>query len=263
MLLRRIISRLRQGNLADVVLELLIVIGGVFIGIQASNWNDNRLEQEQGRQAAERLLADLRRDLDSRSALVSYFEAVFDSAERTASRLNDVAVDDPTSFVIDAYRATEYAHRPPTRAAFDDIVSSGNLGLIPANVRNAGLIKYFRSDDTSLATRTAVLNSPYRARVRRLLSYEIQAAIRARCSDVYNQTGEIVGFAESCDLGLPTETLHNAATVLHSDAELLKDLRLHFSTLFSQIPVFQGEVVNLESSIEALEDAISSRTLGR
>ena len=262
MLLRRLLDRLRSGSLLELFLELLIVVGGVFIGIQASNWNDARLEREQGQQIAERLLADLQRDLNSRSALVSYFQAVHGSAVRTVSRLNQDTVQEPNNFVIDAYRATEYAHRPITRAAFDEMVSSGNLGLIPAEVRSAGLINYFRNDDTSLATRTAVLNSPYRARVRRLIPYEIQAAMRARCSDLYNATGEIVGFEDSCELGVSEELMQQAATELHSDTELLGDLRLHFSILNSQIPVFQGEVVNLKSSIEALESALSSETLG-
>ena len=153
---------------------------------------------------------------------------VFDSAARTASRLNESSINDPIAFVIDAYRATEYAHRPLTRAAFDEMVSSGNLGLIPADVRNAGLIRYFRSDDTSLATRTAVLNSPYRARVRRLLSFDIQAAMRERCSDLYNATGEIIGFEDNCDLGLSADKIQSAAAALRSGHRITERLATSF-----------------------------------
>lgn len=254
MLLRRFILRFRNQEWTAIVVELFVVVGGVFFGIQAANWNANRLEQEEGRLIVERLTVDLRKDLDSRSELVRYYQAVLESGERTVTRLNAESIDDPSAFVVDAYRATEYAHRPPTRAAFDEIISSGKLGLIPADARQAGIIKYF-SNDNSTAMREAVRASPYRLRVRRLLPHDVQVAIRAGCSDVVNDRFEIVGFSEICELGLPAERLEDAAAILKSDPELLADLRLHFSVLNSQFPNFLGEVVYLKATIEALESA--------
>ena len=116
MLLRRFISNIKDRDWGSVVAELLVVVVGVFFGIQAANWNADRLEQEEGRLITERLLVDLRKDLVSRQTLVSYYQAVFEAAERTETRLNAESVDDPVAFVIDAYRATELAYRPATRA---------------------------------------------------------------------------------------------------------------------------------------------------
>ena len=56
MLLRRFISSIKDRNWGSVVAELSIVVIGVFFGIQAANWNDDRLEQEEGRLITERLL---------------------------------------------------------------------------------------------------------------------------------------------------------------------------------------------------------------
>ncbi len=254
MLLRRFISNFRKQEWAAILVEFVIVVGGVFIGLQAANWNDDRLEQEKGRLIAERLISDLRNDLESRRTLVRYYQAVFESAERTVTRLNAKSAANPSAFIIDAYRATEYAHRPPTRAAYDEIISSGNFGLIPADAQQAGIIQYFRYDN-SLAMREAVRASPYRIRVRRLLPYDVQVAIRAGCSDLYNEKFEIIGFDENCELGLPAGRLEHAAAALQSDPELLRDLRLHLSVLNATFPNFRGEVVNLEATIEALEAA--------
>jgi hypothetical protein len=66
MLLRRFILNFRKQEWAAILVELVIVVGGVFIGLQAANWNDDRLEQEKGRLIAERLISDLRNDLESR-----------------------------------------------------------------------------------------------------------------------------------------------------------------------------------------------------
>jgi len=251
LLIRRIVESLRERRWADIVTELAIVVGGVFLGIQAANWNDDRLEQEKGRLFVERLTEDLRKDLDSRKALVSYYEAVISSGERTVERLNAESVENPLNLVIDAYRATEYNHRSPTRATFDEIVSTGSLGLIPESVRNAGLVDYYRYDN-SLAMREAVREAPYRVRVRSLLPHDLQAAIRATCSDIFSDTFERVGFNDDCDLDVPADKVEAAATRLRSDEELLENLRFHFSVLNAQLPNFRGEVVILEAAIEAL-----------
>jgi hypothetical protein len=116
MLLSRFISNIEKRDWGSIVVELVIVVVGVFFGIQAANWNADRLEREQGRLITERLLVDLRKDLVTRQTLVTYYQAVFDSAERTVTRLNADSVQDPLAFVVDAYHASEYAHLPATHA---------------------------------------------------------------------------------------------------------------------------------------------------
>ncbi|MBX3430057.1 MAG: hypothetical protein KF779_10810 [Hyphomonadaceae bacterium] len=55
MLLRRIMQHLRKQEWTVVALDLLIVVVGVFIGIQASNWNDAREAAVEERQLISRL----------------------------------------------------------------------------------------------------------------------------------------------------------------------------------------------------------------
>lgn len=60
-ILRRLTANLRVQNWTAVAIELMIVIVGVFLGIQAANWNLARLE----RREAELLLTQLRPELIS------------------------------------------------------------------------------------------------------------------------------------------------------------------------------------------------------
>ena len=55
MLLRRFISNIKEPDWGSIVVELLIVVVGVFFGIHAANWNDDRLEQEEGRLITEKI----------------------------------------------------------------------------------------------------------------------------------------------------------------------------------------------------------------
>ena len=44
MLLRRITHHIKNQNWFAVFLDFIIVVAGVFIGIQVSNWNESRVE---------------------------------------------------------------------------------------------------------------------------------------------------------------------------------------------------------------------------
>jgi len=55
MLLRRVIEHVKHQNWTAVALDFVIVVMGVFIGIQVSNWNEARADHEEGRQLLTRL----------------------------------------------------------------------------------------------------------------------------------------------------------------------------------------------------------------
>lgn len=62
MLLRRITTHVKEQNWMAVGLDLVIVVFGVFIGIQAANWNDTRTEAVREQQVLLELLDDLHQD---------------------------------------------------------------------------------------------------------------------------------------------------------------------------------------------------------
>ena len=55
MILRKIVASLASQNWRVAFLELLIVVVGVFIGLQVDTWNDSRLESERRAQIADAL----------------------------------------------------------------------------------------------------------------------------------------------------------------------------------------------------------------
>jgi len=244
----------KQIQWARLIAEGAAIIVSILIAFAIDAWWADRQEQIKSRQLTERLLSDLQKDLESRTELVRYYEAVIDSANRTVSRMNDMSIDDPVAFVIDAYRATEYLYRSQTRTSFDEIVSSGSMGLIPESARQAGFADYYRYDP-SLAMLDAVRASPYRNRVRRLIPHDVQTAIRTNCRLADEIQGETLGIKKSCELGLPEKRMEETAAILLSDKELLPDLRLHFSVLLALTPYFRTDVQRLDASIQALRAA--------
>lgn len=59
MISRRAIAYIRQRDWAGVAIELAVVVG-VFIGLQASNWNQDRETDRRAAVFAQRLTSDLR-----------------------------------------------------------------------------------------------------------------------------------------------------------------------------------------------------------
>jgi hypothetical protein len=59
MIERRVIEHMKQQHWSGVAIELVIVVLGVFIGIQASNWNEARIERQRVAVLVEAMRADL------------------------------------------------------------------------------------------------------------------------------------------------------------------------------------------------------------
>ena len=74
MILRSITRHVRDQNWFAVGLVFLIVIVGVFIGIQVSNWNGERQNTALADDYPERLTADLITDQALWRAAIDYFE---------------------------------------------------------------------------------------------------------------------------------------------------------------------------------------------
>jgi len=63
MILRRIIAHFRKQEWTAIALDFLIVVVGVFIGIQVSNWNEARAEAARSREYLSRIRAELVSDM--------------------------------------------------------------------------------------------------------------------------------------------------------------------------------------------------------
>ena len=81
MILRRVIEHTRKQEWTAIFIDLVIVVVGVFIGIQVSNWN---IERETNRRAAvftERLKADLRVEAWGYDYLIEYNKDILANTE--------------------------------------------------------------------------------------------------------------------------------------------------------------------------------------
>jgi hypothetical protein len=130
MILRRLTQNLRTQNWTAITIELFIVILGVFIGTQVSNWNAQRIE----RAANERMLINLRPEIGS---MIGNFQSIQDYYTITrryadtafAGWRGDPGVSD-SAFVLGAYQASQSYFTGVSGDTWSQIYGSDRLGTI-------------------------------------------------------------------------------------------------------------------------------------
>jgi len=168
MILRRLAESIRRQDGVSIAVEIIIVVLGVFIGIQVANWNDARSDRHREQAFLQALVEDVRQDavdlattIAVETSRISALDGLivratgnalptgFDSARGRVEIVEypPYALDDPfdlgyTLFIMNSV--------PSRRAAYDTIINAGGLELI----RDPGLIReiqeyYARVDSIS------------------------------------------------------------------------------------------------------------------
>jgi hypothetical protein len=241
---------MEKKNWTSVLIELVIVIVGVFIGLQVNNWNQARADAQLGEDYVKRLTHDLEENLNGLRAEIAYYSAVLKSVQR-ADQLLRAPDPDPRELVVNAYRATELSYNAPVRATWDQVVSSGHLGLLPPGAAESGLSQYYAFDTAQDVYRVG-LGSAYRETVRQIIPLTTQIAMRAGCSDVRDNRGNILGFTKDCDLNVDPGALRETATALRSNPAVLAALQYQYSFAVSATLNLGGVEKNVEEALTAL-----------
>lgn len=250
MILRRLAHSLKEQNWTAITVEFVLLVLGVFLGIQVSNWNEARSDERLGRAYVQRLTLELGQDLVTRRELIEYYAAVLESIEHTNVLLAEPDPD-PKDLVVNAYRASEFNYRAPSRATWDAIVSSGDTGLLPQDVA-AAVADYFAYDSAQNA-RDILSQSAYRHRVRTLIPLQLQKALRAGCSDVRNANQDITGFKSDCALQIESAVIATAAAALRAEPAVQADLRYQYSDVYSAHANIQGDAAAIERALAAIQ----------
>ena len=254
MLLRRVIEHVRTQNWIAVAIDFAIVVIGVFLGIQVANWNAERLQAREGAQFTQRLKADLGAELENWQSLVQYLEVVRQNADRAIAILEGKEQATDEALLIHAYRATQYFYYQRRRSTFDELTSTGSLGLISDPVLRDTAVLYFRFDAINRAFDEGA-GSTFRQLFRASLPIGVQDALSERCGDRieylqnFGQARLDIGYA--CETGLTVTDIAAAADVLRTHAELLPALRLRAMNLRTSLGDLTEYALDLDEALRA------------
>ena len=238
MILRRLATSLKEQNWTAIAIEFVLLVLGVFLGIQVGNWNQERELRAKADTFSARLREDLRRELWFERALIEYSRQVRRNAELTLAALYGREPSTDEQFLVSAYRATQYMYANQHRATFDELVSTGSMDLITDSALR-GIANATFMNPLIDKIRDRSIDSEYRKLFRESVSFEVQNALTARCGDRPPRAYDYAALAHMldypCTLGLPEAAIRDAAAALRAQPRLVPALQLRHADIGTAI----------------------------
>ncbi len=179
MILRSITRHVRDQNWFAVSIDFLIVVVGVFIGIQVANWNEGRAQQDR-----ERLLLDqLRQEALQNAAAAQSVGQGLNVGAAAARRVLSMAAgsgvscpEDCWPVIVDLMHASQWQQISNRWTTYDELRRSG----LPSDRTIIEAVEAFLQTNHRAAQGLEV-RPEYRTLVRRLIPIELQDAYWVQC----------------------------------------------------------------------------------
>jgi len=151
MILRRLAFAFRKQDWFTVMVEIIIVVLGVFIGLQVNNWNEARQHQNSEAKYLDRFADEIEMTIAQiRDERAFSQDAVGTIENFTAQLFRSSATDEELVSAANDFLTTGalFANFKPNRTTFDDLITTGNFDIIGDETIQRSLIGlHARYDD--------------------------------------------------------------------------------------------------------------------
>lgn len=258
MVLRRFREHVIDHNWFAVAIDLMIVVVGVFLGTQANNWNQDRIERATATDYRRQILANIEVNEVDLTARIAYYDRVRQHAVAALRALQNrgAALGEP--FLMDAYHGSQVWLRPFERTAYDEMLSNGVASDIGSASLRGALSGYYvgaRGFDTTVQSTT-----PYRERLRRIMDFDVQQGMSKHCNDIVRHLptgGQIAILNDQCKLGLDPALIAKSARKIQMAPQLDEDLTRNIVDLDQKLALFERMLRSAHQLRHQLESASS------
>jgi hypothetical protein len=247
-MLRRIVANLRRQDWTAVAVELVVVVVGVFIGVQASNWNEDRVARAQERSDLVQLRAEI---VDNRRMLeyqVRYVERVVAGGR---SGLHFLSGDkdcehDCEALLVDFFHASEVWGTGYATAKDQE---SERLGF-PTDASTALAVRefyqYIKGWDLINASPPA-----YRERIRGHFPPEVNAALWSGCWKLEAGSREVL--TQDCVPLLRKLDVRPALHSIRADALLTNQLQFWVGQNLFALQTYPPIFAHADTAVAAID----------
>ena len=220
MILRRVIHHVKNQHWTAVFLDFVIVVLGVFVGIQVSNWNAARALKAQERSQLSQLLAEIIENDKVVEYQTAYSETSVESGRRALAYLEggEDCVKDCGELLIDFFHASQLWGSSYPFAKFRE---AERLGF-PSDEKTRSAVQrfylYIAGSDTINLTPPA-----YRERVRGHFSPDAAAMLWNNC--FLNLESQLEALTRDCAADLASLDTAEMLRSIRADTELANQLR--------------------------------------
>ena len=145
MILRKLAEALGKQNWFTVVLEIMIVVIGIFLGLQANDWNQVRNDQALEVRYLERLQADLQKEAGRLDSSDYYARLRMQQVRLLLDGIADpeIAKAQPDQFIESVEKVSWESYRRITSTIYNELIGSGRATLIRSETLRYELAEYY------------------------------------------------------------------------------------------------------------------------
>lgn len=223
MILRRVIQHVRKQEWTAIGIDFVIVVVGVFVGIQVSNWNAARADQARAQAYLARIHVNLEADLLSiqrRETLWRQVIAYGKGAIRYAET-GELVEGSAWKTVLAFYQASQLWQWVTSDSTYQEMRSGGELGLIRDQHLRDALSQYYLENGSGTAY-LFMMQPEYRRIVRGLTPSVVADHIWAKC---WQQPKPAEQYLLDCDAPISEVEAQAVLAGYMQDPKLLPELR--------------------------------------
>jgi hypothetical protein len=226
MILRRVIIHFRNQEWTAIALDFLIVVIGVVVGIQVSNWNTERINDARALGYFERIGDNLDADMLDTKQRMAFWQQVADYGALGLSyaETGEAGAHSKWDLVLAYFQSSQVAELIPYQSTYDELKSAGELGLISNfELRNELAVYYVFT-----ASPTVTERPPYRQHVRGLIPIDVQIYIWDSCYSTNNTDDQEM---HPCPSPVDEARATQIVARISNDEALMTELRYWMSTM--------------------------------
>ncbi|MEM9168276.1 MAG: hypothetical protein AAGC56_01380 [Pseudomonadota bacterium] len=237
-------------NWTAVAIDFVIVVVGVFIGIQVANGNEARAAAAYERELLARLQVEIERNRTTTTERYAYLNTVYRAGRRTIAYLNDDAVCTDTCWglVADAFYASQWRNLAPYRTAYDELSRRG----LPRNAEiKRAVDDYFLLYEEIMLVMEEL--PTYRAVARSIIPSDVQDHLWRECHRVDRGRQFL---AEECPPGADAEASRAILERLRRRPDAQLSLTYWMSTIALIKPTLADQNAAAEDVLATIENEL-------
>ena len=203
MILAKFGRAVRSHDWFTALIELVLLVMGIFLGFQLDRWNDERLDRESANEYRLQLIADLEVERSDITALIEYHESVRDYAEVALTAWDEQPLVEPADLVVALYQASNILPFTSARGAYDALSANGLIDLIGEPAFRSRLAAYYGQN----TNRVFEEEKRYRRELRGVMPIDVQRRVLDTCIVLSTDSSISESFSSECNLGLDDDYL--------------------------------------------------------
>ncbi len=253
MLLRRITKHVTDQNWFAVFIDFLIVVIGVFIGIQVANWNDEQSFHDKETQ----LLKELKVEVEAAVAYANYIQdsytQVSDAGRRSLEfiELNEPCSTECWNILVDFIHASQWQDARVIRQIYDEMRRQS----LPSSKKITTYLDRFLIDNESTALNFD--DKPYyREIIRQIIPINVQDFYWKNC---YTYENNKETYVHNCNKGIVDELALEIVNTIIQNPEVKPHLTRWVSTTTFSPSDNDNLNKHAQEALQAIEQELERR----